>query len=415
MPHQTEWHSLSPDVALARLASNPTGLAGDEAARRLAAHGPNELAAAGRVSALSILADQFRNVLILVLLVAVGLSAFLGHGVEAFAIGVIVLFAVLLGFVQEYRAEHALEALRRMAAPTATVLRDGKEAKLPAREVVPGDVLLLHAGDKVASDARLLEAINLQADEAALTGESVPVEKQAAALQAGPLAVGDRRSVVFGGTAVTYGRGRAVVVATGSDTEFGKIAQLLKTVEPAKTPLQVNLDKVGKALARGAFVVVALIVGLGLLRGQPFVEMLIFGIALAVAVVPEALPAVVTISLAIGVQRLVKRNALVRRLAAAETLGSTSVICSDKTGTLTKDEMTVRAVYVDGQRLSVTGAGYDPHGEFLLDGAAVAPPQLARETPHRHRARLGRARRADRARLGGPRRSDRGRPRRRRR
>ena len=367
------WQKISPEQAIAELRSTRDGITTTEAARRLAEHGPNELAAAERVSALALLAEQFKNVLIIVLLIAVGLSAFLGHTVEAIAIAVIVLFAAGLGFVQEYRAENALEALRRMAAPMATTIRDGHELKLPARDLVPGDVLLLHAGDKVPADARLLDAVNLAADEAALTGESQAVEKQVAALPPGAVAVGDRRNMVYGGTAVTYGRGRAVVTATGSATEFGAIAQMLKTVETGKTPLQQNLDKVGKALARVAVVVVALIVGLGLARGQPFVEMLIFGIALAVAVVPEALPAVVTISLALGVQRLARRNALVRRLPAAETLGSTSIICSDKTGTLTKDEMTVRAVHTAGETLEVTGAGYEPRGAFLVQGAEVQP------------------------------------------
>jgi Ca2+-transporting ATPase len=369
---------MSPAEALAELASTTAGLTAAEVERRLAQHGPNELVAGKRVTALSLLAAQLKNVLVLVLLVAIALSAFLGHGVEAIAIGVIVVFAVGLGFVQEYRAEHALEALQRMAAPVASVVRDGQETKVPARELVPGDVLVLHAGDRVAADARLLEAVNLQADEAPLTGESVPIAKRAA-LVGGDPPVGDRVDMVHGGTAVTYGRGRAVVVATGSETEFGRIAQLLASVEVARTPLQVNLDKVGGILARAAVAIVVLIVALGVIRGQPFVEMLVFGIALAVAVVPEALPAVITISLAIGVQRLVKRNALVRRLAAAETLGSTSVICSDKTGTLTKDQMTVRALHVGGSTLAVTGAGYDPTGELLLDGQPVAAPEAAQE------------------------------------
>ena len=229
-------------------------------------------------------------------------------------------------------------------------------------------MIILHTGDRIPADARLLEAINLQVEEAALTGESVPVEKHIHALDKVDLPVGDRKNMVYAGTAVTYGRGQALVVATGMQTEFGKIAQMLQTVETGSTPLQQNLDKVGTVLARAAFVVVAVIVVLGLLRGQPFVEMLIFGIALAVAVVPEALPAVVTISLAIGVQKMVKRNALIRRLPAVETLGSTSVICSDKTGTLTKDEMTVRRLYSAGEMFSVSGAGYSPEGEFSING-----------------------------------------------
>jgi Ca2+-transporting ATPase len=373
------WHTLSVADASARLRSSVRGLAVDDARQRLSESGPNELQAAQRISPWALLAAQFKNVLIIILLVATVLSAFLGHTVEAVAITVIVLFAVLLGFVQEYRAERAIEALRQMAAPGATVLRDGQETEVDAREVVPGDVLLLRTGDRIAADARLIEAVNLQVQEAALTGESVPVEKRTDALAGADLAIGDRRNMVYAGTAATYGRGRAMVVATGMATEFGRIAQMLETVETGRTPLQANLDKLGRMLARAALVIVAIIVVLGLVRGQPFIEMLIFGIALAVAVVPEALPAVVTISLALGVQRLVKRRALMRRLPAVETLGSTSVICSDKTGTLTKDEMTARKLYVAGHMLDVSGAGYRPHGEFAFEGARI---ELAPEHSH---------------------------------
>jgi Ca2+-transporting ATPase len=374
MDSRITWHSISIPETLTLLQSTTVGLAGSEAARRLAEHGPNELHAGRRISPWALLLEQFKNILILILLLAVGLSALLGHGVEAIAIAVIVLFAVVLGFVQEYRAERAIEALRQMAAPTASVLRDGEEREVPARDLVPGDVILLHAGDKIPADARLIEAINLQVEEAALTGESLPAEKQTAPLAEGEMAVGDRKNMVYAGTAATYGRGRAIVVATGMNTEFGKIAQLLQTVETGKTPLQQNLDRLGHVLARAAMVIVLMIVALGLLRGQPFLEMLIFGIALAVAVVPEALPAVVTISLALGVQRMVKRNALIRRLPAVETLGSVSVIGSDKTGTLTKDEMTAREFFVAGEMLQVSGAGYEPRGAFSRDSSPIEPP-----------------------------------------
>ena len=256
-----------------------------------------------RVSPWEILLEQFKNVLILILLGATVISLFLGHGIESIVIAIIVLFAVVLGFVQEYRAERAIEALRNMAAPTATVLRDGVEIKIPALELVPGDVILLHTGDRIPADARLLESVNIHVDEAVLTGESVPVEKHIKTLEITDLAIGDRKNMVYAGTAVTYGRGSALVAATAMQTEFGKIAQMLQTVETGRTPLQQNLDKLGTVLARAAFVVVAIIVALGLFRGQPFVEMLIFGIALAVAVVPEALPAVVTISLALVCKR----------------------------------------------------------------------------------------------------------------
>ena len=365
------WHTWTVSNTFERLKSTPRGLSETEAARRLVDYGPNELQALHRISPWAILFEQFKNVLIVILIFATALSFFLGHVVEAIAITIILLFAVLLGFVQEYRAERAIEALREMAAPAATVIREGNEREVPARELVPGDVILLVAGDKVPADVRLLEAVNLQVEESALTGESVAVTKHIAPLETAELAIGDRKNLAYAGTVITYGRGRAVVVATAMATEFGKIAQMLQEVETGKTPLQEHLDKVGRALARVAFAVVAVIIGLGLLRGQPFFEMLIFGVALAVAVVPEALPAVVTISLAIGVKRMIKRNALVRRLPAVETLGSTSVICSDKTGTLTKDEMTVRRIYVAGESLEVSGAGYEPKGTFTSTGAPV--------------------------------------------
>lgn len=354
------------------------GLALAEVAERFARFGPNELRTGQQASAWRLLLEQFQNVLILILLAATLVSAFLGHAVEAVAIAVIVLFAVILGFVQEYRAERVMEALRRMTAPTALVLRDGKEVALPTRELVPGDVVILHTGDKVPADLRLLESVNLQIEEAALTGESVPVEKSVEALSAADLPLGDRRNMAYSGTAVTYGRGRGLVVATGMQTEFGKIAHMLQTIETNRTPLQDNLDRVGKRLAQASAVIVIIIVALGLLRGQPFLEMLVFGVALAVAVVPEALPAVVTISLAIGVQKMVKRNALMRRLPAVETLGSTTVICTDKTGTLTRDEMTVRRIEIAGQSLTVSGTGYAPVGEFRVAEKMVAPDGVQR-------------------------------------
>jgi P-type Ca2+ transporter type 2C len=374
------WHSLEVDEAAARLeTSRRSGLKAREAARRLGEHGPNELAAARAVAPWKLLLGQFRNVLILILLAAVALSVVLGHATEAIVIAAIVLLAAMLGFVQEYRAERAIQALGRMAAPTATVVRDGREIDITARELVPGDVMLLRAGDYVPADGRLAEAVNLQVEESALTGESLPVEKETEALPDGGLPVADRTNMVYAGTAISYGRGSALVVATGMETEFGAIARLLETIERAKTPLQLSLDRVAMLLARAAVVVVLLVVCLGLLRGQPFLEMLLFGTALAVAVVPEALPAVITISLTLAAQRMVKRNALVRRLPAIEALGSVSVICTDKTGTLTRDEMTVRQVVVAGQTLEVSGAGYEPSGEYSRDGSSTEPGEAFRE------------------------------------
>src|SRR5512133_1652637 len=269
------WHTQTTEEVFTQLNSQPGGLSSTEAKKRLQEYGPNELQAAHRVSPWEILLEQFKNVLILILLGATVISLFLGHGIESIVIAVIVLFAVVLGFVQEYRAERAIEALKQMAAPTATVLREGTEIKIPAKDLVPGDVIILHTGDRVPADARLLEAVNLQVEEAALTGESVPVEKHVKALDSAELPIGDRKNMVYAGTAVTYGRGRAMVAATAMQTEFGKIAKMLQDVETGRTPLQQNLDKVGAVLARAAFVVVAIIVALGLFRGQPFVEMLI--------------------------------------------------------------------------------------------------------------------------------------------
>lgn len=369
-PMSKPWHTLEINELLSELNTSVShGLSVDEAKARLEQYGANQLTAAEGVSPWKLLLNQFKNILILILLGASVLSGVLGHGVEAIAIAVIVLFAVILGFIQEFRAERAIEALRQMAAPTATVVREGQEMEIPAAEIVPGDILIITTGDKIPADARLIEVVNLKIEEAALTGESVAVEKNHSVLSGANLPLGDRKNMVYSGTAATYGRGRALVAATGMQTEFGKIAGLLQSVETSDTPLQKNLDKVGKTLAKAAFVVVIIIVALGVFRGQPFLEMFIFGIALAVAVVPEALPAVVTISLAIGVQRMVKCHALVRRLPAVETLGSTSIICSDKTGTLTKDEMTVRKIMIPGKDiLDVTGSGYEPKGDFLLNG-----------------------------------------------
>jgi Ca2+-transporting ATPase len=368
------WHTLPPDRIFEIVQSSPEGLRTEQADRRLAGHGFNEIEKGRGISAFVLFLAQFRSVLILILLIAIGFSAYLGHTVEAVVIAVIVLFSVLLGFIQEYRAERAMEALQEMAAPLACALRDGSFENIPAHRLVPGDVVRLQTGDRIPADLRLIEAVNLKIDEAPLTGESAPVGKHADPLPDPSLAIADRRNLAYAGTAVTYGRGRGVVVATGMATEFGRIVGLLRGAEQRETPLQKSLDKVGNLLAVVAFFIVAGIVSLGIVRGEPFHDMLLFGIALAVAVVPEALPAVVTISLAIGARRMIRRHVLIRRLAAVETLGSTAVICSDKTGTLTKDEMTVRKVWAAGELLSITGAGYEPVGRFIRKGREVAPP-----------------------------------------
>ncbi len=339
----------------------------EEAKLRLSRFGHNELEPEKKPSSAGIFLRQFKSVLVIILLAATLISLALGETVDAAVILAIVFAISVLGFVQEYRAEKALEALKRMAALTATVVRGGVESEIPARELVPGDVVVLSVGDKIPADMRLVETVNLRIDEASLTGESVSSEKGIDPVpQDSPLA--DRTCNAYAGTAVSYGRGRGVVFSTGQTTEFGKIASMMQAAPKVKTPLELRIESVGRVLGVimvGASVLVLLV---GLARGQPFLEMFLWSVSLAVAAVPEALPAVVTGGLAIGVRRMAKRNAIVRRLPAVETLGSTTIICSDKTGTMTKGEMTVRRIFVGKELYEVTGSGYEPRGEILKDG-----------------------------------------------
>lgn len=358
-----------PEEVLKELKTSAGGLSGSEAAERLNQYGPNELKAKEGISPWALLFEQFKDTLIIMLVIATIISAFTGNEVEAVVIAIIVIFAVLLGFVQEYKAEKAIDALKKMAALTARVIRDGKELEIPTSEIVPGDIFLLSAGDRIPADARIIQAVNLKIDEASLTGESLASEKDHNLLLKEGTPLGDRKNMVFSGTAVSYGRGTAVATSTGMSTEFGKIAKMLQDVVAEATPLQKNLDKMGKVFAQIAVIIIIIIVAVGLFKGEQFLHMFIFGIALAVAVVPEALPAVITISLAIGVQKMVKRNALMRRLPAVETLGSTTVICSDKTGTLTRDEMTIRSIYLSDTVLDVSGSGYIPEGTITPAGS----------------------------------------------
>ena len=324
-------HTLTAKETIDALQTNATtGLSSKEAQARLQQYGSNQLVATVHDSAIVLLFNQFKNSLIIILLCATVLSGVLGHIIEAIAIGVIILFSVALGFIQELRASHALEALQKLAAPVALALRNGTETEILAHQLVPGDLIIIATGDHFPADARLVKSFNLKAEESALTGESLPVEKQSEFIGKSGDQPGDRLNMVFAGTSAIYGRGIAVVTTTGMQTEFGRIAGMLSKVIKEETPLEKNLDSLVRVLTRSAFVIVTLIILMGLLRGQPILEMIIFGIALAVAVVPEALPAVVTISLAIGVQRMIKRHALVRHLPAVETLGCTTIICSDK-------------------------------------------------------------------------------------
>jgi len=327
------------------------------------------------------LLGQFKSVLIVILLVAAAISAVLAavgddNSIwDPIIIVVVVMVSVVLGFVQEYRAERALQALKEMIAPTSVVIRGGEEVMAPSRELVPGDIVVLRTGDRVAADAHLVEVTNLKMDEAALTGESVTVEKGVDAVPV-DAALGDRRDMVYAGTNVAYGKGKAVVTATAMRTEFGKIAGMLQGVEEPRTPLQASLDRFGKLMAISLLAVSALVVILVLVRLKLGVlEILIWGVSLAVVVVPESLPAIVTLTLAFGVYRMAKKHALVRKLHAVETLGCTTFICSDKTGTLTQNQMTVRKIYTDGQAIEVSGTGYEPKGEFRRNGDAIVPEE----------------------------------------
>jgi Ca2+-transporting ATPase len=358
------WYRLSADETLALLGSSAAGLSGDEARRRFADHGANAIVEAPARSTLALLAAQFVEVPIMVLLGAAVISLLIGHWTDAGVIAAILLLNAGIGFFQEYRAGRALAALRSMAAPTAVALRDGGATELPASELVPGDVVLMEAGRIVPADLRLLEAARLRADEAALTGESVPVDKTAGTLEGDDLAVGDRQNLLHKGTFVTHGRATGVVVATGMHTEFGRIAQLLHGAGELQTPLQRRLAAFGRSLAMVVLVICVIVFVTGLLRGEPWVPMFMTALSLAVAAIPEALPAVVTVSLAVGARRMIARQALIRRLPAVETLGSVTFICADKTGTLTQNRMTAERFWCDGEEGPVPG-GSAPWRDFM--------------------------------------------------
>lgn len=360
-----DWHRHPVETVVEELGSDATsGLSGAEAQSRLARFGPNELVERKRASSLKIFLSQFKNFLVIILIIAATASALVGNVLETIVILFILIAVAVIGFVQEFRAEKAIEAMKRLAAPSAVVVRDSLERKIPAKDLVPGDVILVRVGDKVPADVRLIRSSNLKLDEAPLTGESVTVSKNVDPLGS-VVPVADRRNMAFMGTAVTFGSGRGVVVGTGMRTEFGKIAGLLQEIEEKKTPLQMKLNEVGRWLGVTFIVVSVIVASAGLLRGHTIPEMVVWGISLAVAAVPEALPAVVVMGLALGVQRMARKKALVRRLPSVEALGSTTVICSDKTGTLTKNEMTVRKLFYNGREAKVTGRGYEPVGEFL--------------------------------------------------
>lgn len=370
---ELSWHAVSAQEALSAQHSDPNGLDDPEAARRLERFGPNRLPAPKRRSALLRFLTQFNDVLIYVLLAATVITALLGHWIDALVILGVVLINAVIGFLQEGKAEKALDAIREMLAPTASVIRNGHRKTLPAHEVVPGDVVILEAGDRVPADLRLFDTSGLKVDEAVLTGESMAVAKAVAPVgETVPL--GDRLSMAFSGTLVTYGQGKGVVIATAAETEIGRISGMLTQVIKLQTPLLRQMAVFAKWLTAGILGLAVLVFFFGLLvRDYSFSEIFLAVVGLSVAAIPEGLPAILTITLAIGVQGMARRNAIVRRLPAIETLGSVSVICSDKTGTLTRNEMTVASVAADGWLFSVDGVGYAPLGDFALQGTKVEP------------------------------------------
>ena len=343
------WHRLDSKEVLEKLQSFEKGLSSEDAHKRLERYGPNELIEKKHKSLWMMFLDQFKDFMILVLIAAAVVAGVIGEPADSIAIAVIVILNAVLGFVQEYRAEKAIAALKKLSAPSANVIRNGHVESISAERLVPGDMVILEAGNVVPADIRLMKAVRLRIDEAALTGESVPVEKDTAALRETNLSIGDRKNMAYKGTLVTYGRGRGMVAATGMRTELGRIAAMLQDQGEGRTPLQKRLTSFGQKLAYAVLAICAIVFIAGLLRGEPPLLMLLTAISLAVAAIPEALPAVITISLALGAKKLVKQQALVRKLPAVETLGSVTYVCSDKTGTLTLNRMTVEKVYADGQ------------------------------------------------------------------
>lgn len=359
-----DWHTLTKEEVLQKLQSDPNGLTKAEVTKRLEEYGYNRIVEEKRISPAVIFAKQFKEPLIIILLVATMISSFIGDLVDAIVIIAIVILAIIVGFVQEYRSEKAIHALKKMTAATIRVIRDSEEKIIDIKELVPGDIILISAGDRVPADAYIIEAFNLEVDEAPLTGESVPVEKSVTKLEK-QTAIADRKNVLYMITTVTHGRGKAVVFGTGMGTELGKIATAIQRIDLQKTPFEIRMKRIGKMLSIIMLAVVGIISILTYLRGYQVLEILVWSISLAVAAVPEALPAVIAASLTLGVYRMAKQNAIVRRLPAVETLGSTTIICSDKTGTLTKGEMTVRKIYLYDKFVDVTGVGYSFEGNVL--------------------------------------------------
>ena len=368
------WYQLSPEEVLRQLGTDPEkGLTPEEAAERIKHYKENVLTEKEGISPLTLFLHQFKDFMVLVLVGATLVSGLLGEYLDAVTILAIIFLNGILGFIQEYRAERSLRALKELSAPTATVIRGGERAEVPAAELVPGDLVLLESGDRIPADVRFLEATALQVEESALTGESVPVSKHTGVIAEAEVPLGDRKNLGYMGTMVTRGTAKAVVVETGMRTEMGKIADLIQNTETMETPLQRRLEQLGKILIVVALLLTVLVVAAGILHGHSAYLMFLAGVSLAVAAIPEGLPAIVTIALALGVQRMIKRKAIVRKLPSVETLGCASVICSDKTGTLTQNKMTVTRIWIGGKMMEVSGEGYHPSGQITADGKVCDP------------------------------------------
>jgi len=370
------WQKLTVEDTAERLDVHPVkGLKERDAKERLEKTGLNVLEQDRGPAAWQMLLNQFKDFMVLVLLAATAVSGLLGEWTDAITIAIIVLLNAVLGVVQEFRAERSMEALRSMTAPEARVIRDGMERKIPAADLVPGDIVILEAGDRVPADIRVISAVDMQTVEAALTGESTPVTKHTRPLER-EVEAADAANMAFMGTMLTRGRGHGIVVATGMETEMGQIAGLIREAGQEPTPLQRRLAQLGRGLVLFCLGICTLVTVIGILRGEPVYQMFMTGVSLAVAVIPEGLPAIVTVALAIGVQRMIRRNAIIRRLPAVETLGCATFICSDKTGTLTQNEMTVRRIYVGNREFAVTGEGYDPKGSYIGEGQTKGNPDF---------------------------------------
>ena len=369
------WHSLPIDEVLRRLESSPEGLSEEEALKRLSKYGYNEIVREKRITPFQIFLNQFKSILILILIVSAIVSGFLlEEYIDAATITAIIILNSVLGFYQEFKAEKAVEALREMTAPIAKVIRENRIRIIKAREIVPGDIVRIEEGDRVPADLRLMEASNLRIDEAPLTGESTPVPKSTEDLEE-KTPLPDRRNMAYMGTMVTCGWGTGIAVTTGMEAEFGKIARMVQEIEEEEPPIKRDVEKMGKILGVVALIGCLLLFLTGILFGRELKETFLVAVSLAVSAIPEGLPAAITITLSIGAYQMAKHNAIVRRLAAVETLGCTTVICTDKTGTLTRNEMTVREIYVGNRRIKVSGEGYEPKGKFFDENGRKLHPK----------------------------------------